>query len=1066
MKKNSIKFLCFILLLGLISFTPNSTKAYAYTPIYLENNFSETYIDQCHSLHLQTREEEDRPVTAHIYLDNAVFNETIRDENSEDSSFYIENNSKTALAVFFHLKGSNRLVSYSGQSPIVVDSIYGGAVYLMFTVDDNEQEADIGFCSNEATPKTIDFIGTDSGSANYHYGSFFYKSYYENNQASEAYMFEPERIANENNEITYTLKNHNIHAEYERTTSHDTYDCYCEKAITTCSEPYCGRKILTDFFNDEHHDWMREDSDEYPEDCTQSITVRSTCVRCQKVKEEVEFGPHRFNYGEMPDITDCTREYEKVNTCEICGYEDRATIPAREHHDFAEIVSYISQPTCGNPGEALYRCANCTTESVLEIQPTGQHNWVFDKTILEPTCSSSGKDLYVCSDCGTTEERMTDATPGSNHNWVFNEGQSVVATCIEDGYKLYVCADCDETYRETIPASSEYHEWSDWELIDEPACDKEGEEQRMCMNCQETETRTVDTTEHNWQFVNENPVATCSSKGVANYICADCGATKKEETDPVTDAHIWSEWEITKEATCIEEGTLCEKCTVCGEKRTTSIPSLGHDYQRVTSGTPTCITPSVTKVVCTRCGNESLDYPSEEEYDDTNHEGSLQLIVDIAATTEKEGLGHKVWSCCGLVTEEAVVIPQLTADNSKEVISDIIGIDTNPDTPDSEKTPVEKAVESIKKETLLTVAEEVNEKFEEIANLSGVSQETKQTYIETVIAATEGAVIAGSKLDNVEEETEKITEKLPSNFSINLGDKLAQFYQNQFDYILGNTVDPSKNISSGAVNKAQSNANGIDYTEGANLYKQVGEFIDNSVEHMTQAASLVRECSNEKVTAAVNDYIDIVSVKSFRSFDKQAADLEFADNAYKAILAHMQEQTIANLNASFEEMSASLSGVALDNLKEEYEAQLAICENVEDFETFIIEVMRQKCNSVLNEKYSNNVISYEEYMALYVGETDEDFENFRVTYKNIFYCWALGDSAEEYGFANTYNITLQELTDAAISNTSLQKKKAEINKGLTTSEIVAVSVLGGASILSICGLALVNILKKRKEIVK
>ncbi len=60
------------------------------------------------------------------------------------------------------------------------------------------------------------------------------------------------------------------------------------------------------------------------------------------------------------------------------------------------------------------------------------------------------------------------------------------------------------------------------------------------------------------------------------------GGTQKpdegEQGTPTPHVHSYGEWEVTKEATCKEEGTKERSCS-CGEKETETLPLVGHDFE-------------------------------------------------------------------------------------------------------------------------------------------------------------------------------------------------------------------------------------------------------------------------------------------------------------------------------------------------------------------------------------------------------------------------------------------------------------------------------------------------------
>ena len=179
----------------------------------------------------------------------------------------------------------------------------------------------------------------------------------------------------------------------------------------------------------------------------------------------------------------------------------------------------------------------------------------------------------------------------------------------------------------------------------------------------------------------------------------------------------------------------------------------------------------------------------------------------------------------------------------------------------------------------------------------------------------------------------------------------------------------------------------------------------------------------------------------------------------------MQTQTIANLNESYEQLAKNAEGTALDELKEEYEAQLAACKDIGQFEWLVIEIMRQKYNSYFSDQYLKDVITYEEYRAKVIPEGEANLAAFKKIYTDIFYKWALGDDAISYGYTEDYGITLQELTDATISSVVLREKKVEISNTPTTGEVTVAVVFGTLSLLTAGALITLEVLKKKKGVV-
>lgn len=97
------------------------------------------------------------------------------------------------------------------------------------------------------------------------------------------------------------------------------------------------------------------------------------------------------------------------------------------------------------------------------------------------------------------------------------------------------------------------HEYGEWTVAEEAACDQEGVEKREC-ECGEEETRSVAAIEHSWND------ATCS----APKTCTVCELTEGEKLE-----HTWNA------ATC----TAAKTCSVCGS---TEGEAKGHNWRNAT----------------------------------------------------------------------------------------------------------------------------------------------------------------------------------------------------------------------------------------------------------------------------------------------------------------------------------------------------------------------------------------------------------------------------------------------------------------------------------------------------
>ena len=98
--------------------------------------------------------------------------------------------------------------------------------------------------------------------------------------------------------------------------------------------------------------------------------------------------------------------------------------------------------------------------------------------------------------------------------------------------------------------------------------------------------KAADPNAHYHHYVSEvTKEATCTEEGQITYTCTATNGTcdKKTYTEVIPKkAHSYGEWKVVKEATETEEGLKSHSCTVCGAKESASIPKKGS-----TGGTDT-----------------------------------------------------------------------------------------------------------------------------------------------------------------------------------------------------------------------------------------------------------------------------------------------------------------------------------------------------------------------------------------------------------------------------------------------------------------------------------------------
>ncbi len=101
------------------------------------------------------------------------------------------------------------------------------------------------------------------------------------------------------------------------------------------------------------------------------------------------------------------------------------------------------------------------------------------------------------------------------------------------------------------------HIWKDGETLLEPTCTEAGKKQKVCENCGKLLEVEIPALGHNYE----------------NRVCTRCG-----EKEPGCENHTFGDWVITKNATCVAEGSKKRTCTVCGVEEVETIPTTGHKW--------------------------------------------------------------------------------------------------------------------------------------------------------------------------------------------------------------------------------------------------------------------------------------------------------------------------------------------------------------------------------------------------------------------------------------------------------------------------------------------------------
>lgn len=147
--------------------------------------------------------------------------------------------------------------------------------------------------------------------------------------------------------------------------------------------------------------------------------------------------------------------------------------------------------------------------------------------------------------------------------------------------------------------SSTVHEcvFSDWSTTIAATCTENGIEMRKC-ECGTIEENIIKALGHDIITTTTSEL-TCTQNGIKVTTCVRCDYESEEVTEAI--GHRWSDYTISKNATCTKDGSKERSCDICKEVETIAITKLNHSYKNGK---------------CTRCKTEDPNHFPKVYQDD------------------------------------------------------------------------------------------------------------------------------------------------------------------------------------------------------------------------------------------------------------------------------------------------------------------------------------------------------------------------------------------------------------------------------------------------------------------
>ena len=238
-----------------------------------------------------------------------------------------------------------------------------------------------------------------------------------------------------------------------------------------------------------------------------------------------------------------------------------------------------------------------------------------------------------------TANKVKDHIHTYGSDW-FSSSEGHFRKCIYDGCTAFskvnphtyneegICTVCGFDADDETNTGCE-HDWTSWEVIEEPTCVDTGVRERECKKCGKYQTRSIDIDTVQGHYWVPDPSgdreATCTERGIeGSMYCQICYLKKKgNEVAPIEHNYQVKSHALSKEVTCTEPGLHYEECTVCDANRFVEIPATGHNFISTYQGAPSGYT-NISDEYCTKCSKRVVQWNANDVDDTCKNEKRLE----------------------------------------------------------------------------------------------------------------------------------------------------------------------------------------------------------------------------------------------------------------------------------------------------------------------------------------------------------------------------------------------------------------------------------------------------------
>ena len=395
------------------------------------------------------------------------------------------------------------------------------------------------------------------------------------------------------------------------------------------------------------------------------LWARDTKVSCVKLNADgtVNGSIHTFE-GSLSDCQPVIKNgravwyvYDKnnvtFNSLNLSNLDDIKTVDVKTGHDYE--TKYASK----TDGTVTQTCKSCGYVNKFTVPTSTTVYWRTDlsntsfSSVLSKTQFSVGDsiDFWLYDDTDYTVE-FSDRSMVSV-NKLENYANDIRRITFKNGGSLTVKIyptynpSVARTYKLTCGCTS--HTYGSAVITKQPTCTSEGTAIKTCTKCNATVTETIAKTSH--KYANTVVAPTCTTDGYTLHKCSVCGTSYKDSTTKAT-GHSYGNSVVTKQPTCISEGTKTKTCTKCNATVTEKLPAKGHTAVTDKGYPATCTTAGKTDG--SHCSVCNTVIKAQTVINATGHKSS-GWIVDKAASIGVKGSKHKECTVCKKVLETAEI---------------------------------------------------------------------------------------------------------------------------------------------------------------------------------------------------------------------------------------------------------------------------------------------------------------------------------------------------------------------------------------------------------------------------